>query len=338
MKRIGQVLVAAMLVMLVVFDLPQTSFAAEAESKRINLSPDFDIVIPNYMETKKVEDKNVKNRFYTIIVMQTPKKDSNENYPFFEIVTTDKNADFLSSSVTISNYDGNDNSFYMAGYIFEKFNKGSLNYSPSFSLPYRDNPSFNEKVGDLTVVHKDAVYHVALDVFDKDGKPVFEEDLMLMLVNKDESAGTKSDTALAVPTASKVRVDGQEMSFEAYNIADHNYFKLRDLAAAINGTEKQFAVGWDDEKNVIDLRSGKAYIPGGGELEVSKKPASKDAKPTNSQIYVNGSEVQLTAYTIDGSNYFKLRDIAEVFNFGVTWDENAGMIGIDTKSNYQKER
>jgi hypothetical protein len=148
---------------------------------------------------------------------------------------------------------------------------------------------------------------------------------------------TKLETVSAAPTASKVMVNGKEVSFEAYNIGGNNYFKLRDLAAAINRTEKQFEVRWDGAKNAISLDSGKAYTTAGGELAVSAEPTFKDAKPTDSKIYLDGKEVQLTAYNIDGNNYFKLRDIAKAINFGVTWDGNANMIGIDTKSDYKNE-
>ena len=53
-------------------------------------------------------------------------------------------------------------------------------------------------------------------------------------------------TVTAKPTASKVLVNGKEVAFDAYNISDNNYFKLRDIALQISGTEKQFEVQWDE--------------------------------------------------------------------------------------------
>lgn len=144
----------------------------------------------------------------------------------------------------------------------------------------------------------------------------------------------------ATPTSSKVLINGKEISLEAYKINDNNFFKLRDIAVAINGTEKQFDISWDSEKNAINLLPGKKYTTAGEELTVSKKPVSKDvnAIPTNSKIYMNGSEVSFTAYTIDGNNYFKLRDIGKAFNFGVNWDSKANVIGVDTKSEYVEDQ
>ena len=140
----------------------------------------------------------------------------------------------------------------------------------------------------------------------------------------------------ALPTSSKVLINGKTISFEAYNINGSNYFKLRDLAMAVNGTEKQFEVGWDGTKNAINLATNKAYTVTGGELTVSSSPTAKEAKPTTSKVYVNGNEVSFIAYNIGGNNYFKLRDIAKAIDFGVTWDGNSNTIGIDTSTVYME--
>jgi hypothetical protein len=153
-----------------------------------------------------------------------------------------------------------------------------------------------------------------------------------------ESTGTDNPgTTMTTPTASKVLVNGKQISFEAYNIAGNNYFKLRDIAMTVNGTEKQFEVSWDSAKNAISLKPGIGYTPASGELAVSDTPTSKAATPTISKIYFDGKEVQLTAYNIGGNNYFKLRDIARLLNIGVTWDETSSSIGIDTNLNYKEE-
>lgn len=52
-------------------------------------------------------------------------------------------------------------------------------------------------------------------------------------------------------------------------------------------------------------------------------------------IYVDGTRVELTAYNIGGYNYFKLRDIAELVDFGVEWDQEMAAIQIDTTAGYQ---
>ncbi len=138
---------------------------------------------------------------------------------------------------------------------------------------------------------------------------------------------------LATPTASKVLVNGKDISFDAYLIEGNNYFKLRDLAFVVNGTKKQFEVKWDGNKNIINLVSNKLYTRAGGEMAKSK---GVDKIPTlnKSSIYKDGVELKLIAYGIEGNNYFKLRDIAKAFNIGVTYDNITKVIGIDTSLSY----
>ena len=123
----------------------------------------------------------------------------------------------------------------------------------------------------------------------------------------------------AKPTASTVFVNEVTTAFEAYNINDNNFFKLRDLAFVLSGTEKQFSVAWDAENNAISLTSGEAYEPVGGEME-GKGEGTKTPAATDSTVYIDGEAVELVAYHIEGNNYFKLRDIAKLFDIFIGWD------------------
>ncbi len=58
------------------------------------------------------------------------------------------------------------------------------------------------------------------------------------------------------------------------------------------------------------------------------------ALPTASAIYVDGEKVDWEAYTINGANYVKLRDIGQTVGFNVYWD---GAVQIDTGSPYTGE-
>ena len=133
----------------------------------------------------------------------------------------------------------------------------------------------------------------------------------------------------ATKTSSEIMVNGKEVKFEAYNINDNNYFKLRDIAKALNGSEKQFEVTWDGAKNAINLVTGKAYTVVGGELEVGKSN-KLNVRNTDSRIYVDGIEVSMKAYNINDNNYFKLRDLGEFIGFGVDWDGANNRVLIST--------
>lgn len=147
------------------------------------------------------------------------------------------------------------------------------------------------------------------------------------------SGNTWGNDTKATRTASSVLVNGEKKNFDAYSIGGNNYFKLRDLAYVLNGTEKQFGVGWNGADNAITLTSGAAYTPVGGEMAAGSSAAPSVA-PASAKVLVDGKEVSLTAYSIGGNNYFKLRDIGELFNFGVGWDGATSTITIDTTTGY----
>ena len=58
------------------------------------------------------------------------------------------------------------------------------------------------------------------------------------------------------------------------------------------------------------------------------------AEPTWQPIYVDGQQVSMTAYNINGNNYVKLRDIGEKVGFNVYWQDG---VQIDTSTNYTGE-
>lgn len=149
---------------------------------------------------------------------------------------------------------------------------------------------------------------------------------------------TESEPSLitATPTNSNVLVNNEEKFFDAYNINGYNYFKLRDLAFVISGSDKQFDVNWDNDKNAIDLVTNQTYTKVGGEMDKGDG-ISKTGSINTAKIFKDGIEVQLTAYNINGNNYFKLRDIAQAFNIGLTWDNQTSTIVVDTTKDYVAE-
>ena len=154
--------------------------------------------------------------------------------------------------------------------------------------------------------------------------------------NRSYSLYMASSFKAAVPTQSAVLIDGKKVPFDAFTVDGNNYFKLRDLAKVLNGTKKQFEIGWDSSADSITISTGKGYTSVGGELTVSGNSENKSAALTNSKILLDGKELKLTVYNIDGSNYFKLRDLAQNINFGVGWDSGANTISVDTASSYTK--
>ena len=136
------------------------------------------------------------------------------------------------------------------------------------------------------------------------------------------------------PTPSTVIVDGVPTVFEAYLIGGSNYFKLRDLAMALSGSEKQFAVGYNPDTQAITLTSGEPYAPQGSELKPGDgKP--KEAVPNKDiNIALDGTPIKITAYLIQGNNFLKLRDLMQALDVYVGWDAATSTITLDTSRGY----
>ena len=124
----------------------------------------------------------------------------------------------------------------------------------------------------------------------------------------------------AVLSPQKLTVDGEDVDCEKYNIGGSNYFKLRDLAAVLNGTDSQFEVGFDAATSTVSITTGAAYTPNGSELVTGVDNAST-AQTSSQTILIDGVErSDLTAYNIGGSNFFQLRELGTALGFEVDFD------------------
>ncbi len=142
-----------------------------------------------------------------------------------------------------------------------------------------------------------------------------------------------AENVTAVPNKSAVYINNVLTEFEAYTINENNYFKLRDVALVLRGTEKQFNVTWNGAAGAIDMESNKGYIPVGGEMSLGNGLA-KQGILNKSKLLKDGREVDVTGYTINQNNFFKLRDLGELFDFNVSWDGNRNSIVINTAESY----
>ena len=140
--------------------------------------------------------------------------------------------------------------------------------------------------------------------------------------------------AQANPTNDALTCNGVLQNPTVYKIGESNYFKIRDLAAILNGTEKQFSVGYDNEKKSVTATTGQGYTKLDGDL--AGPPAGQEtAEASSDAIYVNGQKVEAEVYKIGGNNYFKLRDLGKAFDFYVGWSQEQGMF-IETDKPYSE--
>ena len=136
----------------------------------------------------------------------------------------------------------------------------------------------------------------------------------------------------ASPTNDKLYVGGELQTPSIYKINGSNYFKIRDIAALLNGSSKQFEVGYDTATGSVTATSGKPYTMTGTELTGAAGTEAQLAVPSGSTIYVNGEKLDWPVYNIDGFNYFQLRDLGQALDFYVGYEN--GNVTISGSKGY----
>lgn len=137
----------------------------------------------------------------------------------------------------------------------------------------------------------------------------------------------------AYAARANVTVNGKTVAFQTYTIDDYTYFKLRDIAAAINGTSKQFQTFWDESTQSIQLIRRTPYTSTGS--GAVGRYSDTAATTSTAKLYCDGTRRTVSAYNINDYTYYKLRDLAQLIDMGVTWNESTSTIGINTAVSYQ---
>jgi hypothetical protein len=90
--------------------------------------------------------------------------------------------------------------------------------------------------------------------------------------------GALAAGVIANPSTHKLVVDGTPVAAEAYNINGNNYFKLRDIAAAVD-----FGIDWDADSSTITANTSKSYV-----AEPSATPIIREYDGKLYEVEVNG--------------------------------------------------
>lgn len=151
----------------------------------------------------------------------------------------------------------------------------------------------------------------------------------------DESSPVNPPVTLTVnPTRSTVYINGDAVGFEAYLINDENYFKLRDLAFALSGTQKQFSTSWDADAMLGTITSGQPYVSEGQEMLPGDGQPKSATLNTGFAVLLDGKLTEIRAYLIMDNNFVRIRDILRLFDIGWSFDNVTSDIRIDTSKPY----
>lgn len=119
--------------------------------------------------------------------------------------------------------------------------------------------------------------------------------------------------------------DGKETSVKGYIIKNNNYFKLRDLASLLANTDAGFSVNYIENKNIIEISREGNYTKTKDDLQ-ELKDSNSDPKPSSQKILVDGEEISFNSYSVDGYNYFSLRELGRVIGFYVSFDKESNTV------------
>ena len=146
--------------------------------------------------------------------------------------------------------------------------------------------------------------------------------------------------ALAAGEASHTQavwVNGQEKAVSAFKVGGTHYFKLRDIARALSGTEKAIDLAWDDAAQLAIILPGQNYSPLDTEGEGAPAPDFSGAVANVAQVQLGEETCALEAYLVQGHNYCKLRDVLALLDVGAFWDGRAEKVHLDTAYPYLAE-
>ena len=154
--------------------------------------------------------------------------------------------------------------------------------------------------------------------------------LMLVTLIPTAFAESKAEPIImkARKTSQKLTVDGKEVNVGFYNIQGSNYIKLRDLAAILKDTDAKFSVAYDEGSKSFIIERYRAYEKVKGDLEAIKNDTAR-AIISIKDVLINYSKDSEGVYEkrkadtalINGSNYLKLRDLADLAGFSIGFEE-----------------
>lgn len=132
-----------------------------------------------------------------------------------------------------------------------------------------------------------------------------------------------------------ILLNGRSIQLSGYNINNSNYYKIRDVAYLLNGSEKQFDMIYDIEKKAIIMQLGKSYLGRESNNEASLL-GHINIEEKEMPLYIQDKQYQLSGYMINDNTYVKIRDIAMLLEIEIGWSNETKELSIVTKSEEQE--
>ena len=272
--------------------------------------PEFSVSISKEA-THKVEDVTWFGTEYSSVVYTVPKGtkitvEGGVDYPgLWQVKTEGNNWKLVDGGVIIA-----DGTLYTDG-------RDPGVKEPSTAISYVINDANYSYVLDPHIIGADGTNVLCFIRVEGGEKPAMNKAEAEKAVSKDSADIKKANISNV-----NVKIADSSKALSVYNIEGNNYFMLRDVAMLLKGTEKEFSIDFVTDENKIVTKINSQYVPSGTELKTDGKMAKANATKATVGFVHNDLDVQdlISGYNINGSNYYKLRDLGDVFGFNISWD------------------
>ena len=191
-----------------------------------------------------------------------------------------------------------------------------------------------EKGKEIAKDAKEAMTDAKEKVEEKGKEAVKETKDLAKEVKKDaKEVKEKVESKDVKASTQKVKLNGKDVVIYGYNIDGYNYFKLRDVVAVLKDTKAKFGVEYKDA--MVTLTKGADYKV--AETDQKEVKAMSKGMLTNDKVMVGDKALTATAYKVDDSNYYKLRDLGEALGFGVDYDKATNSVLLMSEKEAAKE-
>lgn len=166
-------------------------------------------------------------------------------------------------------------------------------------------------------------------VSQKDGE------MITNVIYVEEGTNYKSNAYLTELQTATVTVDGQEIEIDVYEVDDEVFFKIRDIAQMLVGTDEEFEVTWNETFELIDIYPGQEYTVTGREfITTAQEEAALIALDTAPDLFKEKSSTRVNGYVINDENFYNIEKFADMFDFYIDINLKKDYITIDTTSEY----
>ena len=153
------------------------------------------------------------------------------------------------------------------------------------------------------------------------------------------------DAVEVISTTQAVTVNGEKVDFEGFNIEGFNYFKLEDVAAAVDKNVTFDGKTFTIEETPAEETTAPTTTAPTEETTATTAPTeateataetTEEAPAEEEAAVEEGTEettdVEYSSIEVEGVEYFKLRDLADIIGFGVDYDAATSTVVITTEA------